>query len=192
MKRRSPAKLTICGLALAAAAGLGSSLAGAARAAEESGFAPTAAPGGGFGAVGQWVLSGEANLAFHTSTGGGWDIRFQPSLDTFIAPSFSVGGVVTVAHASGGTTSVGLGPRAGYNLNFNEHIGWWPLVGVRVAHDSNSMQHTSSSSAAARVFAPFLYHIVPHFFAGLGPSFDLGLSDGHKTFGVDSIVGGWF
>jgi len=138
------------------------------------------------------VLSGEANVGFHKDTGGGWDIRLQPALDTFIAPAVSVGGVVIVSHDSGGHTSFGLGARAGYNLNFSDHVGWWPMGGINVRHDSDSMQHTSSTPASFHLFAPFLYHIVPHFFAGLGPSFDLGLSDSHKTIGVDSIVGGWF
>jgi hypothetical protein len=167
-------------------------LAGAARADEPAaGFAPAAVPGGGFGTAGGWVVSGEANVNVHGS-GSSWDLRLQPSLDYFLKPSFSVGGVVTIAHASGGTTNLGLGARAGYNFNFNDHFGVWPLGGFIFAHTSDSGQHTSSSSAALHIFVPFLYHVVPHFFLGFGPSFDQGLSDNHHTFGGDSVVGGWF
>jgi hypothetical protein len=85
-----------------------------------------------------------------------------------------------------------VGGRAGYALNASERVTFWPMAGINVNHASDSMQHTSNTSVSVHIFAPFLYHVAPHFFLGVGPSFDLAINGGGKDFGIDSIVGGWF
>ena len=64
------------------------------------------------------------------------------------------------------TTTVNLGARAGFNQGLNEHVSFWPTIGI-----DGSYTHTndSNSTAALEVFAPFLYHVAPHFFLGAGP-----------------------
>jgi hypothetical protein len=172
-------------------------VAGAARAAvAEGAFAPAPQPGGGFGAQGEWVISGaavEVNSASASfRTGGGGSINIHPAADYFIVNAISIGGVFGVSHG-GSVTTLEFGARAGFNLNINEHIGVWPMAGISVTHVSDSMAHTSSTPATLTIFAPFLYHIVPHLFVGGGPSFFLALNGSNdNSFGIDSIIGGWF
>ena len=42
------------------------------------------------------------------------------------------------------------------------------------------------------MFAPFLYHLVPHLFVGAGPSLSFLLSGGDgSSYGLDFVLGGW-
>ena len=175
-------------------------VAGAARSAvaqnTTAAFAPAPQPGGGFGAQGQWAISGaavEVNSASASfRTGGGGSIFLHPAADYFIVNAISIGGVVGFNHSSN-FTSIEIGGRAGINLNITDHIGVWPMAGISVTHNSDSMAHTSSTPATLTIFAPFLYHIVPHLFVGVGPSFFLALNGNNdNAFGIDSIIGGWF
>jgi hypothetical protein len=163
-------------------------------------FAPVPARGGGFGAAGEWVLTMQTAfggtsggfLFLHKASGGGSEIAVHPAVDYFLNSTVSVGGVVGVDSVSGGSTNLGLGARAGFNLSINEHVGFWPTAGVFASHTSDSSNHTSSSSAGLEVFAPFLYHLAPHFFVGLGPSFDISFNNNQqKDFGIDFVIGGW-
>jgi hypothetical protein len=162
-------------------------------------FAPTSARGGGFGATGQWVFTMQTafggtsgGFAFlHQQSGGGSEIDIHPAADTFITGSVSVGGVLNVDHDSGGNTNLGIGARAGFNLNIVDHVGFWPTAGVFANHFSGS-DHSSNTTAWLGVFAPFLYHFVPHFFAGGGPSFDLSFDNSRANdYGIDFVIGGW-
>jgi len=50
----------------------------------------------------------------------------------------------------------------------------------------------STSHTYLGIFAPFLYVPAPHFFIGLGPTFNQGLSGGTgQDFGLDFMIGGW-
>jgi hypothetical protein len=184
--------------ALALAAGLLLLSATHARAADEpGGFAPAAAPGGGFGATGQWVLSlgghnGDYAFVNKHSGGGSTTVQLQPSLDYFIASRVSVGGVVRVAYDSGGggTTNFDIGVRAGYDLDITGPWTWWPTIGVFA--NTRHIPHTTNTDAQLGIFAPFLFHIVQHLFVGIGPVFNLGLSGGGNDVGLDAVLGGWF
>jgi hypothetical protein len=171
-----------------------------ARAEEPAGFAPGAMAGAGFGALGQWVLTmgfdrGEY-AAFHGHTGGGWDIAIAPSADYFIASRISVGGVIGFRHDSAGDTNVNLGGRGGFSLAISGPLTFWPTAGITIdiAHTPSApnVPSNTNTNAFLRVFAPFLYHLVPHLFVGLGPSFDIGFNGGGNTFGIDAVLGGWF
>jgi hypothetical protein len=162
-----------------------------------NGFAPVAPAGGGFGGTGQWVFSmetadsGSGFFSLHGSSGNA-SITLNPGVDTFIASNVSVGGSVTFTHDSSGagSTSIGIGARAGYNLNITGQVGFWPSLRLFAEHQS--ADHTSSSASSFGVFAPFLYHLTPHFFLGAGPDFNHGLSGGSTTeYGIDFIIGGW-
>jgi len=182
-----------------------------ARAAEESssdeapfaggggkGPAPFAvSPSAGFAAMGQWVLTLRTTndggyLFFHKDSPGDWQISIHPAIDYFITNSVSLGALVGYRHspADTGTTALDLGARAGFNLNINDHVGFWPMASL--AANINSTNHNTTTTTTFGIFAPFLYHLVPHLFVGIGPSFSVLLSgaDG-KSYGLDFVLGGW-
>src|SRR4030095_7730122 len=108
---------------------------------------------------------------FHKDSPGDWAISLHPAIDYFITSSVSLGAVVGYLHspAATGTTVLDLGARPGFNLNINDHVGVWPNAGLSVKYAS--ADHGSDTTTRFGIFAPFLYHLVPHLFVGLGPSF---------------------
>jgi len=156
-----------------------------------------ASPSAGFAAMGQWVVtmrttSDNGYVFFHKPSGGDWTLSLHPSLDYFLTSSVSLGATVGYTHspAATGTTVLNLGGRAGFNLNINDHLGFWPTAGFSL--DLNSTDHNTDTLTTFGIFAPFLYHLVPHLFAGLGPSFSVVMSGGSgKVYGVDFVLGGW-
>src|SRR5580698_8456845 len=162
-----------------------------------NGFAPVATVASGFGGTGQWVFSmetadaGSGRFFIHGSNGNA-SITLNPSVDYFIANNISVGGSVSFSYDSSGAgaTTIGVGARAGYNLNITGQVGFWPSLRLFAEHVNAN--HTGSSDSSFGIFAPFLYHLTPHFFLGAGPDFNLGLSGGsYKEYGIDFIIGGW-
>jgi hypothetical protein len=162
------------------------------------GPAPFAAsPSAGFAAVGQFVLTmkttgDDGYVFFHKPSGGDWTISLHPSLDYFLINSVSLGATFGYSYspADTGTTAVVLGGRAGFNLNIDDHLGFWPTAGFSL--EVFSSNHDTNTSTSFAIFAPFLYHLVPHLFAGVGPSFSARLSGGGgKTYGLDFVLGGW-
>ncbi len=195
------------GIALALA------VATAPRAAKAQELAPptaaTSAPSGGsgsptavassFGVAGAWVVSVQSfnagsatpSLFFDKQASGGSRLLIQPGLDYFIGNGISVGGVVGFGYTSGSpaTTTVTLGARAGFNQGLNAHVSFWPTIGIDGSYSHNT---TSSSTAALEVFAPFLYHVAPHFFLGAGPFLSYLVKGGPDTeYGLDFVIGGW-
>jgi hypothetical protein len=167
----------------------------AATSAPSSGSASRAAATG-FGVAGAWVISVQSYNAgsatpsffFAKQASGGSTVIVQPGLDYFIGNGISVGGVVGVAHSTGSTT-VNLGARAGFNQGLNEHVSFWPTIGVDGSYNHAA---TSNSTAALEVFAPFLYHAAPHFFLGAGPFLSYLVKGGPDTqYGLDFVIGGW-
>ena len=162
------------------------------------GPAPFAAsPSAGFGAIGQWVLTMKTTgdngyVFFHKPSGGDWALSLHPSIDYFITNGVSLGATVGYFHspAATGTTVFDLGGRAGFNLNINDNLGFWPTAGISFKVDSSN--HNTTTRTVVGVFAPFLYHLVPHLFVGLGPSFAARLQgNGGNEYGVDFVLGGW-
>ena len=156
------------------------------------------APSSGFGAIGQWVLTmrttpDNAFVFFHKGTGNdNWELSLHPAIDYFITGRFSVGGTVGIAYSprNTGSTWLDIGARGGFNLNITDHIGWWPNVGISARHQN--VEHNSATSTSLNIFAPFLYHLVPHLFVGLGPSFAFQISGGDgSSYGLDFMLGGW-
>jgi len=195
------------GIALALAV---ASAPGAARAQELAPpTAATSAPSGGtafpaaaassFGVAGAWVVSVQSYNAgsatpsffFAKQASGGSTLLIQPGLDYFIGNGISVGGVVGFGYTSGNpnTTVVNLGARAGFNQGLSEHVSFWPTIGIDGSYIHNT---TSNSTAALEVFAPFLYHVAPHFFLGAGPFLSYLVKGGPDTqYGLDFVIGGW-
>ncbi len=160
------------------------------------GFAPTAAPASAFGAGGAWVLSVQSHAAGSSTasfflqkvSGGGTTVSVQPALDYFIGSGVSVGGVVGFFYS--GSTTVDFGARAGFNQALTGKFTFWPTAGVYGAYHTGN--GTSSSSAAAEIYAPFLFHPVQHFFLGAGPFLGYQFHGGSFTeYGLDFVIGGW-
>jgi hypothetical protein len=171
----------------------------AAGSGNKGGPAPFAAsPSAGFGPIGQWVLSMRTMsdrggyLFFHKPSGGDWEIGLHPEIDYFIINNVSLGATFGYFHspADTGTTAIDLGGRAGFNLNINDHLGFWPTAGFALSFVTAN--HNNNTTTSFLVFAPFLYHLVPHLFVGAGPSFSVLMSGGSgKTYGIDFTLGGW-
>jgi hypothetical protein len=142
---------------------------------------------GAFGAAGQIVITGELEGHLHN----GWQLHLQPSADYFIATNVSIGGTIGFTHNSGPPSSdfFNLGVRAGYNLAISNPVTFWPMVGITVGHAFGT---GGSTSTDLHIFAPFLFHLVPHLFVGAGPDFDLPLNGGGTGYGLQTVVGGWF
>jgi hypothetical protein len=207
MSRKSSRKsILTCALVLLAATAGANANAAEESASEDSapfagstnkGPAPFASsPSAGFAAMGQWVVTMKTTgdngyVFFHKPSGGDWELSLHPSIDYFITNGVSLGATFgyTYSPAATGTTVVDLGARAGFNLNINDNLGFWPTVGVGLTFDSRD--HGNDTTTFFGIFAPFLYHLVPHLFVGLGPSFSMQLDGGGKVYGVDFVLGGW-
>jgi len=158
---------------------------------------PFAQPPGpnGFGTPGQLVFDGTAAFSLVKETGGNTTFLLRPAVDYFIIPNVTVGAVIGFSTESGrfATTTISLGVRAGVNFNLTDKFSLWPTAGFSFFHTDTSDGGPSSSHWAFNLFAPFLFHVAPHFFLGAGPFLDVGLSGGdHNLFGIQSLIGGWF
>ena len=159
--------------------------------------APMAAVASSFGAAGQWVASMRTapggGYAFFHKNGGNWELSIHPAIDYFITSRISIGGVFGYSRSPGMTTGVNtldFGARAGFNLDITGAFSIWPMAGL--AARVRSAERVTNTSTALQIFAPFLWHPVPHAVVGLGPQLQAGLSGGDYTeYGVDFIIGGW-
>ncbi len=106
--------------------------------------------------------------------------------------------------------------QVGYNFWFTERLSFWPrglltfeqlrskFPGPTVVPgpmSSGSSVATGASIISAGISAPLLFHVVPHFFIGFGPTVS---TDIHNSTGPDgapnrsshlgaaSTIGGWF
>jgi hypothetical protein len=174
---------------------------GAARA-QSLGDAPA---GTVFGGAGQVAVSTDFSLAFvhenETST-----LLLAPAVDYFFLPQLSLGGQVLFSYSSSGDVSrtmVGIGPRVGYNIPLTPMFSLYPRAGFAFTHVTDSAQagpvdvSRSANYLGLFLYAPFLFHPVPHFFIGLGPSLSGNVAGGdssarHLRFAIESTVGGYF
>ncbi|HVZ86887.1 MAG TPA: hypothetical protein VHG72_07950 [Polyangia bacterium] len=161
--------------------------------------APATSGGQGFGAAGQWAFTIQSlgagkqspSIFFQKVSGGGWNLAVEPSIDYFLASGVSLGALLGFVYDSASFTTLAVGPRAGFNQSLSESWSFWPTVGVAFAYTQGN--GSSSTSTEVQVFAPFLYHPVPHFFLGLGPFYD-GLVQGsgsYADYGLNFTLGGW-
>ncbi|HTA18499.1 MAG TPA: hypothetical protein VK989_04365 [Polyangia bacterium] len=177
---------------------------------------PAATEAPSFGAAGQLVVTGEASVSSmyeSFSMGGGHITTFDlaPSIDYFVIPNLSIGGALgfstTSFSPSGGgqsstDTSIAILARVGYNIPMGPVVSFWPQLEIGYAHTSDGVsgQTTSGHSVPLAINAPFLFHVAPHFFLGIGPTFETELSAKDESqgtskvtaFGVQSVVGGYF
>lgn len=172
----------------------------------QSDAAPVAASGPGIGAYannfgqqGQIVISNSfgliggldgLGLGLARFDDAGWVFALQPAFDYFIAPNISVGGLVGLRYGKpdigDSNTELHFGARAGYNLMLADMLSLWATLGIKYTDPG-----AGEGTTAAKVFAPFLFHPVPHFFVGAGPSVEQGLSSSFTNFGIESVIGGY-
>ena len=165
-----------------------------------------------FGSPGQLAISSEAGAVLtHTSVSGvdgsSTTFVFRPGIDYFVIRRLSVGAFFGVEHQSattGSTTTIGVGPRVGYDIPFSDRFSIWPKAGlsfnntsvkvddVQLGGVTISGSESSSSGLALNLFAPIMFH-TNHYFAGLGPALDTDLSGDAKatTFALRVTLGGW-
>ena len=152
-----------------------------------------------FGNTGQVAISSDFKIDFEHANGGS-ALDLAPAVDYFLAPQLSLGGQVEFAyesHRGGGSESAfGLGPRVGYNIPLHPMFSLYPRAGLSFTHHSATGQ-SGSNLLGVFLLAPFLFHPVPHFFIGLGPTlggnFAGGTSGQHFVeIGIHSTVGGYF
>jgi hypothetical protein len=186
---------------------LGGVARGATEASTESdGFAPSAAAaetGPALGAPGQFVLTMGARTgehALYNKQGSAWQLQLQPALDYFLTSRFSVGGIIGYRHATGGAGTGAnadgfdvftVGGRGGANFAINPLFSLWPMAGLFL--DYLTVNHNSTTNTWLALMVPVLFHPAPHFFAALGPSYEVNLSGpASNQFGIHTMLGGWF
>lgn len=166
---------------------------------------PAGIPAMGFGNPGQVAIAGDFAIGFvHDSHGTGVSVlTLAPALDYFIAPHVSVGGKIFFEYTKfdgGSSSNFGIGPRVGYDVPLGDMFSVYPVAGFGFSHASVSGSTGGSASAnylSLFLFVPFLFHPVPHFFIGLGPSIEGEVAGGNSSsrgsrIGLLSSVGGWF
>jgi len=151
----------------------------------------------------------------------------EPSFDYFSSDGFSEGVSVFFKYGSGTsgidissrTVSYGATGHLGPNFWLGERVSFWPRVqlglwqsrskysggfGGEVSVDG--LPHAigpgvdlTEEGLYVELFAPFLFHLAPHFFVGFGPDaytdlfHDAGGTTNRRRFlGASSTVGGWF
>jgi hypothetical protein len=175
-----------------------------------------------FGERGQLVLTlatvGSLSRVTYThSRGGRTNVNLAPSLDYFLVDNVSVGVNAFVGYSRGTSldstgettvfksTSIGVAPRLGGNIQLTERLSFWPQIGVGYGTvdtseiaSSGANQH-SSVRLWVQVSAPLLVHPTSHFFLGAGPSLFHELSDADQfdyendgtAIGASFVLGGW-
>lgn len=165
---------------------------------------------GYFGEHGQIAISGDMkfNLLHESlSMNGGSNTSFllQPALDYFVSTNVSVGGLVGIERNPeypGHSTLISIGPRVGYNINIGSAASLWIRLSLTYSHLSYADTNRNGSGWAIplELYAPFLWHPVPHFFIGAGPFLRTDLvakfrgDDISKRtdIGLSSTLGGYF
>jgi hypothetical protein len=155
--------------------------------------------GTNFGNPGQVAVAGDFSLSFSHYNDSS-HLRIAPAADYFFLPHLSFGGQVIFEYDSykggGHATTFGLGPRVGYDIPLAAMFTLFPRLTLAYTHFSPSGAD-SSNLLGMFLYAPFLFHPVPHFFVGFGPSFGgnfAGGDDGDRFFVFElvSTVGGYF
>jgi hypothetical protein len=164
---------------------------------------PTA--GSAFGGTGQVSIAGDFAIDFEHASGNSV-LKLAPAVDYFIAPQLSLGAQIAFAYTGNdavSNTAIGFGPRVGYNVPQAPMFSLFPRAGFAFTHVSFTQKSPSGDLTASAnllsifLFAPFLFHPVPHFYLGIGPSLDADIAGGNSaqrevTIGLHSTVGGYF
>jgi hypothetical protein len=148
-----------------------------------------------FGRSGQLAIMGETAFEIsHATESDTTRLTLSPGADFFVMDNLSVGAFIALQYLSVGdssTTRFDIGPRVGYNITLSDLISIWPKIGLSfTSFDSDDSDNTG---IALNLFAPLMIHPATHFFLGVGPFLDVGLSGDDKDtiIGLRLTVGGW-
>ena len=183
---------------------------------------------GGVVLTGATDLSG-GTTGYNHSDASSTSLSFNPSFDYFLAENVSIGLTLPMGYSTGvgygadgsstknTTTSFGIGARLGYNAVISERFSLYLLAtlgGGTSSYDEEQVKpapgkaadpssNTSSVSGFwIDLYAPLLFHLTNHLFAGLGPYFYQDLTRAEAKYnrpdnlrtslGASLMVGGWF
>jgi hypothetical protein len=155
-----------------------------------------------FGNAGQVVISSDFSFVFEHANGT-TSISIAPAADYFLVPQLSLGGQLVFEYSKHDPSSIStfaLGPRVGYNIPLAPTFSLWPRAVLEYSHHTFTPGGGGSDTTnllGLVLYAPFLFHPVPHFFIGLGPSIGGNFaggdsSDRYVIVAVQSTIGGYF
>ncbi len=143
---------------------------------------------------GTFAITNNAGFGFNQQVNSPPSTSFtlRPALDYFVIPNLSVGGAVEfVSNAPSRAptiTSFSLAPEVGYELALSDTWSFWPQAALSI-----SFPNPGDPYAVLKIFAPFLVHPAQHFFFGIGPGFEQGLTSNPSTSIVGKfLIGGYF
>lgn len=148
-----------------------------------------------FGEAGQFVPYGSVAVGFESQ--GDLDefkLELDPGLLYFVTDRWAVGGTLKFDAWAGDLDFVtfGMGPTVAYNYPLSPDFSFFPQGQLYFTVGGGDVQRDSVGIAA---FAPFLWHVVPNFFLGVGPDMQIDFhNDAGELFrlGGRSVIGGYF
>jgi len=143
---------------------------------------------------GTFAITNNAGFGFNQQLNSppGTTFTLRPALDYFFLPNWSIGGAVefdsnSPAHAPGYTQFV-VAPEVGYEFALSDSWSFWPQGALSLAFPS-----PGDPTATLSILLPFLIHPAEHFFFGIGPGFQQGLTSNPST-SITGLfrIGGYF
>jgi hypothetical protein len=137
-------------------------------------------------------------------------VALNPGAMFFVADGLAVGGFLHLSYASSGPTwAYGGAPAVAGNFWLGDRVSVFPQASLAATWARVSNGGGTFRAISVQGFAPVLFHVVPHFFLGIGPAVfrELDVTNppvvlGGGTFpvvrplvttvGVQSVIGGWF
>jgi hypothetical protein len=168
--------------------------------------------------------------SFSASSASVESLVFSPDIDYFVLPNVSVGLALDLSYADAKgdgvdgslgefrATTLSGGVHFGFNLPLGSALSWFPqvtigyestrqtdrtVVGPPLSVAVNPLGYASAAQSGlyADIYAPFLFHVVDHFFFGFGPEFfhdfgsegsGLGVGGQRTQIGAAFVVGAYW
>jgi hypothetical protein len=178
---------------------------------------------GGLGGVGPVLAATSPGslspISFEYTTAGDAGsftlFNLAPAADVFVIDNLSVGGQVLLGFGSyspprnapsQSITLYGIGPQIGYNIAISDLVSLWPKLNFGFTGVSLGNNGGSGNAGTLGIYVPFLFHVAPHFYLGIGPNLSTELfgnvsppapapsqsvANKPTTFGAMATFGGW-
>jgi hypothetical protein len=165
-----------------------------------------------FGDPGVVVITEENAFAYSSYSGassttswalaGGFDWFFARSQSLGLTASYTQASTpIPDSNSSDRRDSVGFGGRYGYSFPITPWLSIYPRASLTYSVSTTEFVVPSSEPRvlAAGLYVPALFHLAPHFFAGIGPAFrqdivhaqDSGPQTRGTSIGASSLIGCW-
>lgn len=154
--------------------------------------------GDALGRAGQIVISSDLEFSLNYSDlevdgdgapdvgGNTTEFTFGPAADYFVTDRVSLGGAFHITYArvnidddgadASDSWGIGIAPRVGYIFRLAENVDLWPKLGFEYSYTSADIDgfddDIETDAFSVNLYVPFDFQIAPHFFIGVGPSFD--------------------